>query len=154
MLIKWHYEMHGATMKTTMKIDAQFLFMYVYFYCLHVSVQTGPGAHPASCKMGTGGKVWPGRAADHSQWPLTVTPEHTQLHTHTHTHTWYDSSRRGIGPLQKPLRRTHTTFTTHRHPFLPAGFEPVIPGSERPQNYAVDRAVTEIGQITFLTVIK
>jgi len=33
-------------------------------------VQTGPGAHPASCKMGTGyfpgGKVWPGRAADHS----------------------------------------------------------------------------------------
>jgi hypothetical protein len=34
------------------------------------SVQTGPGAHPASCKMGTGsfpeGKVRPGRAADHS----------------------------------------------------------------------------------------
>ena len=33
-------------------------------------VQTGPVAHPASCKMGTdcfpGGKVRPGRAADHS----------------------------------------------------------------------------------------
>ena len=33
-------------------------------------VQTGPGAQPASCKMGTGsfpgGKVRPGRAADHS----------------------------------------------------------------------------------------
>ena len=33
-------------------------------------VQTGPGAHPASCKMGTGsfrgGKVRPGRAAEHS----------------------------------------------------------------------------------------
>jgi len=33
-------------------------------------VQTGPGAHPASCKVGTGslpgGKVRPGRAADHS----------------------------------------------------------------------------------------
>jgi len=33
-------------------------------------VQTGPGAHPASCTMGTGsfpgGKVQPGRAADHS----------------------------------------------------------------------------------------
>jgi len=32
-------------------------------------VQTGPGAHPASCTMGTGsfwgGKVQPGRAADH-----------------------------------------------------------------------------------------
>jgi len=34
------------------------------------SVQTDPGAHPASFKMGTGsfpgGKVRPGRAADHS----------------------------------------------------------------------------------------
>ena len=34
------------------------------------SLQTGPGAHPASCKMGTGsfpgGKVRPGRAADQS----------------------------------------------------------------------------------------
>ena len=29
-------------------------------------VQTGPGAHPAFCKMGTGGKVRSGRAADHS----------------------------------------------------------------------------------------
>jgi hypothetical protein len=34
-------------------------------------VQTGSGAHPASCTMGTGGpfhgaKAWPGRAADHS----------------------------------------------------------------------------------------
>ena len=33
-------------------------------------VQTGPGAHPASCKMDTEsfrwGKVRPGRAADHS----------------------------------------------------------------------------------------
>jgi hypothetical protein len=33
-------------------------------------VQTGPGAHPASCTIGTGsfpgGKERPGRAADHS----------------------------------------------------------------------------------------
>jgi len=31
-------------------------------------VQTSPGAHPASCKMGTGsfpGVLWSGRAADH-----------------------------------------------------------------------------------------
>jgi hypothetical protein len=31
-------------------------------------VQTGPGAHPASCTMGTGffpGVKWPGRGADH-----------------------------------------------------------------------------------------
>jgi len=29
-------------------------------------VQTGSGAHPASCTMGTGGKARPGRDADHS----------------------------------------------------------------------------------------
>jgi hypothetical protein len=34
-------------------------------------VQTGSGAHPASCTVGTGGpfpggKAWPGRDADHS----------------------------------------------------------------------------------------
>jgi hypothetical protein len=34
-------------------------------------VQTGSGAHPASCTMGTGGpfsrgKAWPGRDADYS----------------------------------------------------------------------------------------
>jgi hypothetical protein len=29
-------------------------------------VQTGSGAHPASCTIGTGGKEWPGRDADHS----------------------------------------------------------------------------------------
>jgi hypothetical protein len=29
-------------------------------------VQTGSGAHPASCPMGTGGKARPGRDADHS----------------------------------------------------------------------------------------
>jgi hypothetical protein len=28
--------------------------------------QTGSGAHPASCTMGTGGKARPGRDADHS----------------------------------------------------------------------------------------
>jgi hypothetical protein len=29
-------------------------------------VQTGSGAHPASCTMGTGGKARPGRDANHS----------------------------------------------------------------------------------------
>jgi hypothetical protein len=29
-------------------------------------VQTGSGAHPACCTMGTGGKARPGRDADHS----------------------------------------------------------------------------------------
>jgi hypothetical protein len=36
-------------------------------------VQAGPGAHPASCTMGTGsfpGVKWPGRGADHNPLPV------------------------------------------------------------------------------------
>jgi hypothetical protein len=32
----------------------------------NLCVQTGSGAHPASCTMGTGGKARPRRDADHS----------------------------------------------------------------------------------------
>jgi hypothetical protein len=32
----------------------------------NLCVQTGSGAHPASCPMGPGGKARPGRDADHS----------------------------------------------------------------------------------------
>ena len=59
------------------------------------SVQTGPGAHPASCTMGTGSfqevefKVRPGRAADHSP-PSSVAVMEEQSYTSTHPlgHTW------------------------------------------------------------------
>jgi hypothetical protein len=42
--------------------------VYLYFsqFILLCFVQTGSGAHPASCTMGTGGKARPGRDADHS----------------------------------------------------------------------------------------
>jgi hypothetical protein len=51
-----------------------FLLMYkyiIYIILILVCVQTGSGAHPASCTMGTGGpfpgaKSRPGRDADHS----------------------------------------------------------------------------------------
>jgi hypothetical protein len=33
-------------------------------------IQTSSGAHPAFCPVGTGGKAWPGRDADHS--PLST----------------------------------------------------------------------------------
>jgi hypothetical protein len=36
----------------------------------------------------------------------------------------------------------HTTLTTDRHPCHPAGFEPTIPVSERPQTHALDRTAT------------
>jgi hypothetical protein len=36
------------------------------FFSSILCVQTGSGAHPASCTMDTGGKARPGRDADHS----------------------------------------------------------------------------------------
>jgi hypothetical protein len=41
------------------------------YFSSSLCIQTGPGAHPASCTMGTGGpfpggKARPGRDADHS----------------------------------------------------------------------------------------
>jgi hypothetical protein len=36
------------------------------FFSSSLCVQTGSGAHPASCTMGTGGKARQGRDADHS----------------------------------------------------------------------------------------
>jgi len=56
------------------------------------SVQTDPGAHPASCKMGTGslpgGKVRQGRAADHSPPSnAAVMEEYSYTCTHPLGHT-------------------------------------------------------------------
>ena len=49
-----------------------------------------------------------------------------------------------ISPSQKPLPdNTQHSQQTDIH--APAGFEPAIPGSERPQNHALDRAATGIG---------
>jgi hypothetical protein len=46
-------------------------------------VQTGPGAQPASCTMGTGsftgGKEWPGRDADLSHTSSAVGHERVEL---------------------------------------------------------------------------
>ena len=55
-------------------------------------VQIGPGAHPVSCKMGTGsfplGKVRPGRAADHSPpSSAAVMEEYSYTSTHYLGHT-------------------------------------------------------------------
>ena len=48
----------------------QFMDNKLLLYSFFPPVQTGPGAHPASCKMGTGSfpgvKCGPGCAADHS----------------------------------------------------------------------------------------
>ena len=66
------------------------------------------------------------------------------LHDHTQTHhTRWDSSGRVISPMQRPL----SDNTQHsQHPSMStAGFEHVIPTSERPQTHTLDRAATGIG---------
>ena len=52
---------------------------------------------------------------------------------------------RVISPTQRPAWQ-HTTLTRNRHPCPPAGFEPVIAASERPQTHAFYRAATGIGR--------
>jgi len=48
---------------------------------------------------------------------------------------------------------TCTTHNTHKRQTTapPAGFEPTIPASERPQTHALDRPATEIGYTTTLS---
>ena len=48
-------------------------------------------------------------------------------------------------PVVETSTWQHTTFTADRPPYPPAGFEPAIRASARPQNYEWDRAVTGIG---------
>jgi hypothetical protein len=66
---------------------------------------------------------------------------------HTQTHRIrYDSSRGGIGQSQRPLPdKTQLSQETDIH--APAGFEPTIPASERPQAQALDLAGTGTGTV-------
>ena len=49
-----------------------------------------------------------------------------------------------ISTSQRPLPH-NTQYSQHTHAHAPAGFEPTIAGSERPQTHALDRAGTGIG---------
>jgi hypothetical protein len=69
-----------------------------------------------------------------------------RLRDHTLTHPIrQDSYERGISPSHRDLpdnkRNTHKRQTS----MPPAGFEPIIPASERPQSHPLDRAATGIG---------
>jgi hypothetical protein len=73
-------------------------------------------------------------------------PNFSRLHDHTFRHTTI-----GRTPLDEgPARRRDLYLTTHnthnrQTSMPPAGFEPIIPVSERPQTRALDRAATGIG---------
>jgi len=60
-----------------------------------------------------------------------------------HTQSREDSSQRGIS---SPA--TQHNKHTRRMSFPSLGLEPAFPRIERPQNYALDRIVTEIGYST------
>jgi hypothetical protein len=73
-----------------------------------------------------------------------LTLEVYRSHTTTH-HGRYDSSGRVISLSLRPI--PDITHNTHKKQtsMPPAGFKPMIPGSQWPQNHALDRAATGIG---------
>ena len=66
------------------------------------------------------------------------------IHTHTHTAGLLWTSDR---PVAETSAWQRTTLTRDRHPWPPAGFEPAVQASERPQIHAWDWAATGIGQL-------
>jgi len=64
---------------------------------------------------------------------------------------WHSATTQTVGLLwtsDQPNAETSTLQnTTHKRPttMIPAGFEPTIPASERPQTHALERAATGIG---------
>ena len=65
---------------------------------------------------------------------IIVTPDYTQM---IHSHTQQDSTKRKIGPSQRPL--PHNTQYSQQISIPLAGFEPAILASERPRAHALDR---------------
>ena len=59
----------------------------------------------------------------------------SRVKDHTQTHLWTSDQ-----PVAETSTWQHTALTTDRHPCPPAGFEPIVPASERPQTHDLDRA--------------
>jgi hypothetical protein len=69
------------------------------------------------------------------------------IHTHTHTHTLSKNPLdKGSARRREFYVRTHDIYNIQTSIPL-AGFEPAIPGSERPQMYALDFPPTVRGYI-------
>ena len=71
----------------------------------------------------------------------------------------HDHTTLGRTPLDEWSARRRDlypkTHNTHKRQTLmtPTGFEPIIPGSERPQNHALDSAATRIGSKNLVSLI-
>ena len=69
----------------------------------------------------------------------------SRIYSHVKTHhTRWDCSGRVISSSQRPLL-DNTQHSQRQTSVPPAGFEPTIPASERPQTHAFDRAATGTG---------
>ena len=78
-----------------------------------------------------------------------VTLNDTHTHTHTHTHIYTHSA--GLPWTRDQPAADASKCSTHsihkrQTSMPPDGFEPAVPAGKRPQTYASDRAVTEIGE--------
>jgi len=78
------------------------------------------------------------RASSLSRLHISLSLKHTHTHTHTHCRTPVDE-------WSALYRDTYLTTHNRQTSMPPAGIEPTIQASERPQNHALDRAATGIG---------
>ena len=60
----------------------------------------------------------------------------------------------GLDPQVEVFLITHNDTHKRQTPMLPAGFERVIPASERPQTLALDRSAVGTGRVTFTRIIE
>ena len=56
-------------------------------------------------------------------------------------------------PVAETSTWQHTTLTTDKHSMPPVGFKPTVSAGERPQTYALQRAVTGTVCLCFLDVV-
>ena len=74
---------------------------------------------------------------------------HSETHTRTHTHT------QGATPVEQGSAPSTVLYLTTRNihnrqtDMPPAGFEPAIPATDRPQTHTSDRAAPGMGTFTF-----
>jgi len=81
-----------------------------------------------------------------AQKPLVDQRHLSMVHDHTQTHHTGMTSGRVINPMQRPPDNKQHLQDTNIH--APAGFEPAIQASGRPQTHALDLAATRIGSIS------
>jgi len=102
------------------QLTLHFPFRYTAFFFFFHSTSAPNGPGPPPCQG------------------FTIKLRHTTL------------GRASVGEWSTPRRAFYLkTLRTHKRQksMPPAGFEPTIPGSERPQTHALDSAVTAIGSL-------